>query len=121
MRVGGVLLVFALLLSGCATTGGERVHVGIWNDDTRQHTVRIAIDGQRFFHGIAGITQSEPSIVNGIDSHLNAGRHHVEVRCDNVTRSIDFEVRRGTRSNLHIHVKRGSCEVDVAYGDLLYM
>ncbi|MEA2343562.1 MAG: hypothetical protein QOF63_1731 [Thermoanaerobaculia bacterium] len=121
MRVCRALLALALLLSRCATASGERIHVAIWNDDDRQHTVHIEIDGQRFFHGIAGITQSEPSIVCSIDSHLNAGRHHVEVRCDNVTRSIDFEVRRGTRSNLHIHVKRGSCEVDVAYGDLLYM
>jgi hypothetical protein len=121
MRVCRALLAFTLLLSACATAGGERVHVGIWNDDDRQHTVHIEIDGQPFFHGTAAITPSEPSIVAGIDSHLNAGRHHVEVRCDNVTRSIDFEVRRGTRSNLHIHVKRGSFEVDVAYGELVNM
>jgi hypothetical protein len=62
----------------------------------------------------------EPSIVS-MDSHLNAGAHYVEVRCDNVTRSIQFEVRHGTRSNLHIHLKPGTVDVDVAYGDLLYI
>ncbi|MEA2338694.1 MAG: hypothetical protein QOE82_2701 [Thermoanaerobaculia bacterium] len=121
MRVGGVLLVFALLLAGCASAGGERVHVGIWNDDTRQHTFRIEIDGQRFFYGTAAITPMEPSIVSSIDSHLNAGRHRVEVTCDNVTRSIEFDVRRGTRSNLHIHLKSAGFAVDVVYGDLVYI
>jgi hypothetical protein len=121
MRNCRALLAFALLFSGCITAGGERVLVVIWNDDARQHAVHIEIDGQRFFHGTTAVTQTEPGIVFSIDSHLNAGRHHVEVRCDNVTRSIEFEVRRGMRSNLHIHVKPGTVEVDVAYGDLLYM
>ena len=121
MRVRRTLLVFALLLSGCATAGGERVHVAIWNDDDRQHRLHFEIDGQRFFHGDIGVTRSEPSIVSSIDTHLSPGRHHVEVRCDNVTRSIEFDVRRGTRSNLHVRVKHGGFEVDVAYGDLVYM
>jgi len=121
MRVRRALLLFALLLSGCATAAGERVHVAIWNDDVAQHKIRIDVDGQPFFYGTVAITQMEPSIVSSMDSHLNAGAHYVEVRCDNVTRSIQFEVRHGTRSNLHIRVKHGSCEVDVAYGDLLYI
>src|SRR4051794_32960170 len=105
MRVRRALLAFALLLSGCATAGGERVHVVIFNDDVRQHRILIDVDGNAFFYGTAAVTQMEPSIVSSIDTHLSAGRHHVEVRSDNVTRSIDFDVRRGTRSNLHISVK----------------
>ena len=121
MRVRRVLLPFALLFSGCATAGSERVLVLIWNGDARQHTIHIEIDGQRLFHGIAAITQKDPAIVSGIDTHLTAGRHHVEVRCEDVTRSIDFEVRRGTRSNLQIRVKPGTFDIDVEYGDLLYI
>lgn len=121
MRVWRALLAFLLLLSGCASAGGERVHVGIWNDDNSQHKIRIEIDGRRFFSGTAAVTPSEPSIVSSIETHLDAGRHHVGVTCDNVTRSIEFEVRRDTRSNLHIHLKRDGCEVDIAYGDLLYI
>ena len=121
MRVHRVLLAFVLLFSRCATAGRERVLVVVWNDDDRQHTIHIDIDGQRFFHGDIGVTRSEPSIVASIDSHLSPGPHHVEVRCDNVTRSIEFDVRRGTRSNLHIRVKRGGFDVDVAYGDLVYI
>jgi hypothetical protein len=121
MRVCRALLSFALLVAGCATAGGERVHVVIWNDDGRQHTVRIDIDGQPFYSGTAAITGMEPSIVASIDTRLSPGRHHVEVTCDNGTRSIEFEVRRGTRSNLHIRVKVDGIEVDAAYGDLLYM
>ena len=121
MRVRRALLAFTLLFSGCVTAGGERVLVVIWNDDARQHAVHIEIDGQRLFHGMAAVTQAEPSIVLTIDSHLAAGRHHAEVRCDNVTRSIEFEVRRGTHNNLHIRVKPGTVEVDVAYGDLAYI
>src|SRR3954453_4617237 len=121
MRVHCALLAFALLLSGCATAGGERVHVAILNDDVTQHTIHIEIDGQRFFLGDIAVTQSEPSIVASIDAHLSPGRHHVEIRSDNVTRSVDFDVRRGTRSNLHIRLKQGGFDVDVAYGDLLYM
>jgi hypothetical protein len=67
------------------------------------------------------MTRSEPSIVSSIESRLSPGRHHVEVTSDNGTRSIEFEVRRGTRSNLHIYVKDGGVEVDVAYGDLIYI
>jgi hypothetical protein len=121
MRARRALLAFVLLAAGCGTVGGERVHVGIWNDDARQHTIRIDVDGQPFFSGIAAMTRSEPSIVSSIESRLNPGRHHVEVTSDNGTRSMEFEVRRGTRSNLHIHVKDGGVEVDVAYGDLIYL
>src|SRR3954452_23485081 len=121
MRVHRALLALALLLSGCATAGGERVHVIIFNDDVTQHRVRIEVDGNAFFDDTAAVTQMEPSIVASMDAHLSPGRHHVEVRSDNVTRSVDFDVRRGTRSNLHISVKRGGFEVNVVYGDLLYM
>src|SRR3954447_5459519 len=121
MRVHRALLAFALLLSGCATAGGERVHVIIFNDDVTQHRVRIDVDGNAFFDDTAAVTQLEPSIVAGIDAHLSPGRHRFEIRSDNVTRSIDFDVRRGTRSNLHIRLKQGGFDVDVAYGDLLYM
>jgi hypothetical protein len=121
MRVHRVLLAFVLLFSRCATAGRERVLVVVWNDDDRQHTLHIEIDTQRFFHGDIGVTRSEPSIVSSINTHLSPGRHHVDIRCDNVPRSIEFDVRRGTRSNLHIRVKHGGFEVDVAYGDLVYM
>jgi hypothetical protein len=116
-----MLLAFALLFSNCATAGSERVHVVIFNDDSRQHTIRIDVDGQPFFNGTVATTPIEPSIVSSIDSRLPPGRHHVEVICDNVRRSIEFEVRHGTRSNLHIRVKAGTVEVDVAYGNLVYI
>src|SRR3954447_7652078 len=121
MRVHRVLLAFTLLLCDCATAVGERVHVVIFNDDVTQHRVRIEVDGNAFFDDTAAVTQMEPSIVASLDAHLSPGRHHVEVRSDNVTRSVDFDVRRGTRSNLHIRLKQGGFDVDVAYGDLLYM
>ena len=121
MRVHRALLAFALLLSCCATAGGERVHVVIFNDDVTQHRVRIDVDGSTFFYGTAAVTQIEPSIVFSIDTHLSPGRHHVEVWCDNVTRSIEFDVRRGTRSNLDIRLKHGGFDMDVAYGELVYI
>jgi hypothetical protein len=121
MRVRRALLAFSLLLSGCATAGGERVHVGIWNDSLRPHTIRIEIDGHALFYGVAAIPQTEPSIVADIESRLPPGRHNAVVTCDTTTRSTDFDVRRGTRTNLYIHVQPGAVTLDVAYGNRIYI
>jgi hypothetical protein len=87
MRAYRVLLASALLLSGCATAGIERVNVVIFNHTTRAHTIRIEIDGQLFFSGIVAVTEREPEIAARVYSHLTAGRHHVAVTSGHLTNS----------------------------------
>jgi hypothetical protein len=65
--------------------------------------------------------QREPAIVGNYQTVLIAGSHHIDVICDNATRSLDFEVRRGKQTNVQIHVKESGVTIDVAYGELVYM
>jgi hypothetical protein len=113
--------VFALLLSGCGTAGVEPLNVVIFNDTPARHPIHIDIDGHSFFDGEVMVTQSEPTIVAHMNTDLTTGRHRVNVTCDNGTRSLDFEVRAGTRTNVQIHVRQDGVTVDVAYGEGVYI
>jgi hypothetical protein len=121
MRVCRALLAFALLLSGCVTAGVERVDIVIFNDTPSRHPIQIEIDGHSFFDGEVMVPQSEPTIVAHMNTNLSTGRHRVNVTCDKGTRSLDFEVRAGTRTTVQIHVRQDGVTVDVAYGERVYI
>jgi hypothetical protein len=121
MRVCRALLVFAMLLSGCASAGVERVDVVIFNDTPSRHPIQIDIDGHSFFDGEVAVTEWQPTIVGRMNTELSAGRHRVKVTSDVAVRSLDIEVRRGARTNVQIQVKRDDVIVTVAYGERLYI
>jgi|SRR4051812_45974851 len=121
MRVRRALLAFALLVSGCATAGGERVHVVIFNESGLMPRLQISIDGERVLDEMPAVTASEPSIVSTAYLHLRAGRHRIVVMRDNVEHSFTFEVRAGTRTDVRVRVKQNETVLDVGYGEGVYI
>ncbi|HEV7427565.1 MAG TPA: hypothetical protein VGQ46_14475 [Thermoanaerobaculia bacterium] len=121
MRVCRTLLVFALLLSGCATAGGERVHVVVFNESGLTPRLQISVDGERVLDELPAITTMEPSIVSTTYLRLRAGSHRIVVMRDNIEHSLTFDVRAGTRTDVRVHVQQNEIVLDVGYGERLYI
>ena len=121
MRVCRALLAFALLLSGCATGGSERVLVVVFNESGLTPRLQISIDGNRVLDELAAVTATEPSIISTTYLHLRAGPHRIVVTRDNIEHSLTFDVRAGTRTDVRVHVKQNEIVLDAGYGELVYI